>query len=241
LMGVDCATGSNVWHTPNPDGWKMSHASIIPATVHGKRQYVYCAIGGVVGVSAEPEDRGTVLWKTTEWDFAVVAPSAVVLPDGKLLVTAGYGAGSRLFQLGRSGDIWTAEVLHTWERTHFACEQQTPVVYNGNLLTVMPNDAAALNRQLVCMQPDGTHVWSSGKANRFGLGPFMIVDDRLLIMRDDGTLTMAALGKSEFSPLATSQVLDGREAWAPLAFVDGLLLCRDTEEMVCLDLRKVRE
>lgn len=237
MMGVDCASGEVAWQTPNPDGWSMSHASIIPATVHGKRQYVYCAIGGVVGVSAEPADRGTVLWKTPDWDFAVVAPSAVVMPDGKLLVTAGYGAGSRLFQLEKTAAGWSAEVLHTWGRKHFACEQQTPLLYNGTLITVMPNDGGALNRQLVCMRPDGTHVWSSGKTTRFGLGPFMIVNDRLLVMRDDGTLTMAAADGAAYRELASASVLHGREAWAPMAFVDGLLVCRDAEEMVCLDLR----
>ncbi len=82
MMGVDCGTGQVAWETPNPDNWKMSHASIIPVTVLGKRQYVYCALGGVAGVSAEPVDRGRLLWKTPDWDYAVVAPSAVVLPDG---------------------------------------------------------------------------------------------------------------------------------------------------------------
>ena len=58
MIGVDCETGDVVWQTPNPKGWKMSHSSIIPMTLLGKKTYVYCAIGGVIGVSAEEEDRG---------------------------------------------------------------------------------------------------------------------------------------------------------------------------------------
>jgi outer membrane protein assembly factor BamB len=33
-------------------------------------------------------------------------------------------------------------------------------------------------------------------------------------------------------------LLDGKEAWAPMAIADGLLLLRDWKTMICLDLRK---
>ncbi len=240
LMGVSCTTGEIVWKTPNPDQWNMSHASIIPVTLFGTRMFVYCALGGIIAVSAEPEHRGALLWKTTEWSHSVIAPSPVFLPDGHMLVTAGYGVGSRMFQIHNSTTTtpWKVELLHTWPRTQFACEQQTPICFDGRLFTVMPNDAGPLNRQLVCMTPDGKPLWSSGKNWRFGLGPFMIVDNRILILSDDGALTMANANADKFDPMATADILDGREAWGPLALVDGLLLCRDTTRMVCLDLRK---
>ena len=52
MIAVDCATGKIAWRTPNPDGWAMTHSSIVPMTVDGKRMYIYCASGGVVGVDA---------------------------------------------------------------------------------------------------------------------------------------------------------------------------------------------
>lgn len=237
MMGVHCETGKIAWKVPNPDAWKMSHASIMPVTLFDTRMFVYCALGGSVAVSAEPEHRGEVLWKTEAWNHSVVAPSPVILPDGHMLVTAGYGVGSRMFQIRKADNTWSIAVVATWPRTHFACEQQTPLYANGNLFTIMPNDAGALNRQLVCMSPDGGHLWNSGKNWRFGLGPFMIVGDRILLLSDDGVLTMADATADYFDPLASADVLDGREAWGPLAFVDGRLLCRDAEHMICLDLR----
>ncbi|MBT3193927.1 MAG: PQQ-binding-like beta-propeller repeat protein, partial [Verrucomicrobia bacterium] len=211
LMGVDCESGQVAWRTPNPDAWGMSHASVIPTTLFGTRMFVYCALGGIVAVSADTESRGQVLWKTTEWKHSVVAPSPVFLPDGRMLVTAGYGVGSRMFQIHKSAETWSVETLDTWPRTHFACEQQTPIFQSGRLFTIMPNDAGPLNRQLVCMNPDGEHLWSSGKGWRFGLGPFMIAGDRILILSDDGALTMADATTDGFSPIATADILDGRE------------------------------
>ena len=89
VIAVDCATGEVVWKTDNPDQWKMSHSSIIPMTYGGKKMYVYAAVGGICGISAEGEDRGKVLWKTIDFAPAVVAPSPVVLDDGKIFMAAG--------------------------------------------------------------------------------------------------------------------------------------------------------
>lgn len=94
LIGVDCATGTLVWQTPNPGNWQMSHASVMPMTYQGRKMYVYAGIGGVFGVAAEGNDVGQVLWETTEFAPSVVAPSPLVLDNGRIFITAGYGAGS---------------------------------------------------------------------------------------------------------------------------------------------------
>ncbi|MCB1078876.1 MAG: PQQ-binding-like beta-propeller repeat protein, partial [Verrucomicrobiae bacterium] len=44
MIGVDCETGKVLWETPNPNGWKMSHSSIIPMTLAGKKTYVYMSV-----------------------------------------------------------------------------------------------------------------------------------------------------------------------------------------------------
>jgi outer membrane protein assembly factor BamB len=215
----------------------MSHSSIMPLDIQGRRMYVYCAIGGMAAVSADAADRGRVLWKTTEWNHAVVAPSPVFLPDGRIFVTAGYGVGSRMFRVRLSGGSWSVEPVASWSRKEFACEQQTPLLYGGHLFTVLPNDAGPLNRQMVCMHPDGTRTWNSGKTERYGLGPYLAVDGKLLVLSDDGFLTMLRARTDRFERLARARVLYGRDAWAPMAVVAGRLLCRDSKRMVCLDLR----
>jgi outer membrane protein assembly factor BamB len=237
LLGVDCASGAIVWRTPNPRGWDMSHASIIPMTFAGRRMYVYPAIGGVVGVAADGPDRGTVLWETTEWDQAVVAPSPVPLPGGRLLITSGYGSGSRMFQLEESdGGVMAIRTLRSFDRKVFACEQHTPIAYRDHLFTVLPSDAGPLKQQLVCMDLDGNVRWTSGPEARFGLGPFLIVDAKILVLSDDGWLTVAEASLDAYVPLSSTRVLHGKEAWAPMAPVEGRLLLRDSERMVCLDI-----
>lgn len=236
LMGVDCATGKILWQTPNPKHWKMSHSSVMPMEFKGKKMYVYCAVGGIVGVSAEKADAGAVLWETADWNYQVVAPSPVPVGDGRFLITSGYGAGSALFQVLREGDRWAIKLVSRFDKTVFACEQHTPVFYQGFLYTVLPADAGATRKQAVCMDPGGRVAWSSGPAERFGLGPYMIADGKLLILEDNGVLTLARATQAGYIRLAQAKVLEGKEAWAPMALVGSRLLVRDYGMLRCLDM-----
>ncbi len=237
LLGIDCATGQVVWETPNPDRWNMSHSSVVPATMLGRKMYVYCAKEGALGVSAEAADRGRVLWKTTAWAHSVTSPSPLPVDDRRLFLTAGYGGGSMMLGLTETPEGIAAKPLFELEKTVFSCEQHTPLLINDHLLAVLPKDAGEFRAQFACMNLDGRVIWTSGKTERFGLGPFLRAEDKVFILDDDGTLTMIRASITGYERLARSRVLFGREAWAPLAMVDGRLLLRDFEEMICLDVR----
>ena len=80
-------------------------------------------------------------------------------------------------------------------------------------------------------------MWTSGKENRFGLGPYFIADNKLFILSDDGTLTIARASTEKYIQLEQVKVIeDGHDAWAPFALADGYLLLRDAETMICIDL-----
>jgi outer membrane protein assembly factor BamB len=238
MIGVDAASGKVLWETANPRGWKMSHASVVPMTLAGRRVYVYPALGGIVGVAADGADAGSVLWETGEWSHSVVAPSPVALDGERFLVTAGYGVGSAIFRVARESGALRATLERRFERTEFAAEQQTPIVAAGLVCTVMPKDGGALREQFVCMTPAGERRWASGKDARFGLGPFLAADAKLFILSDEGTLTLARASATGFDPLARARVLDGADAWAPMAIAGGRLLLRDSRRLLCLDVRR---
>ena len=97
--------------------------------------YVYCAIGGTIGVSAAGEDKGKLRGKQPEWNTNVIAPSPLCMPDGKIFMTAGYGAGSIVLQLNESNDNISYTVVDKYKPSEgLACEQQTPILWNGFLL-----------------------------------------------------------------------------------------------------------
>ncbi len=238
LIGVDCETGKIVWETPNTRGWKMSHSSIMPMSLGGNSLYVYFALGGVVAVQASGPEVGKVIWETSAWSPNVVAPSPVVLEDGRVFLTAGYGGGSMMIRVTEEAGSVTVETLFRKSPEEgLACEQQTPLLYRGHLFGIPPKDGGALRNQFVCYHPGGNMVWSSGKTKRFGLGPFLAANDKILILSDEGVLTLIRASIDSYQELATAKVLEGRDAWGPMALADGRLLVRDSRRLVCLDLR----
>lgn len=234
MIAVDCATGKVLWETPNPGNLKMSHSSIMPWTFKGKKMYVYSAVGGVVGVSAEGADQGKILWQSTAWNHSVVAPAPVCFPDGKIFLTAGYGAGSMMIKVSLVGTEYKVDVLKEFSpKDGMACEQQTPVLWEGHMFAIQPKDAGAMRNQLICVHPDDVTkvVWTSGKDGRFGLGPYLIADQKMYVLSDDGTLTMIKPDTQKYVQLAQKKLFDGHDAWGPMALADGFLLLRDAKTM----------
>ena len=239
IMGVDCKTGSILWKTPNPKGWKMSHSSIIPMTFYGKKMYVYASLGGIFAVSAEKEDVGTLMWESTAWNNSVIAPSPVAMGNGKIMLTAGYGGGSMVLQIMGNGAKFDVKVLQKIRPSKgLACEQQTPIMVDDKLYAVMPKDAGSLRKQFVCVKADDITkiLWSSGKTNRYGLGPFIVADRKFYILNDNGVLSMIRAGSDKFEELGKAKVLKGHDAWGPIAIAGTRMLLRDSTSMVCIDV-----
>lgn len=240
MVAVDCETGEKLWETPNPNGWNMSHSSIMPYHHGGRKMYVYSAIGGLAGVAADGPDAGTVLWETSAWNHSVVAPSPVCMPDGRIFISAGYGAGSMMLQLSENEGNYSIETLYEYKpRDGLACEQQTAIYWNDHLFGIMPKDGGSFRNQFVCVHPSDTRkiIWASDKDVRFGLGPYFIADNKFFILNDDGTLTIVRPSTERYIQLEQYKIFeDGHDAWAPFALADGYLLLRDSKTMVCIDL-----
>jgi len=241
MIGVDCATGKIIWQTPNRDSLRMSHGSIMPMRIHNKRMYVYNAVGGVVGVSAETNDMGKLLWITKEWNPATTAASPVYIGNNEIAVFGSYGAGGARLRIDTDGSSFSAKVIEVHKAAGgISSDQHTPVVYGNQIWTVMPENAGALKKQLVCYSVDDLTVslWSSGKENRFGrgLGPYMISGNRMYLLEDNGILHIFTLDNAGASLVAKYSILNGIEAWGPMAIAGRYLILRDSRNMVALDM-----
>lgn len=243
MMGVDCETGKVVWKTPNPKALQMSHSSITPMTLKGRKMYVYCAEWGkMVGVSAGPEGIGDVLWETTCLDKQVIAPSPVILEDGYIFMTAGYKGGSSLLQVTEEGGKFQAKVLWKLDEVEgLSCEQQTPIYYNKHVFALLPDSSGARKQQLVCMDPydKGKITWESGKEKRFGqYEPILLADGKFYVLSKDCTLTLVKANTQKYEELGQCKLLQGHDAWAPIALVGDRMLIRDSKVMICIDVGK---
>lgn len=225
MISVDCASGTVDWEAPNPDGWQMTHASIVPTQIGGKKVYVYTASGGIVGINA---DNGSIVFKYPGWTVNTAnVPTPVPVGNERIFVTGGYGAGSMLLNVagGSPAPVWKIP------QSVFGSHQHTPIFYQNHLFGV------SMDRQLVCLNLQGKRVWESGHTATFGIGPYMLADGKLYVLSDDGTLVMAQATTSGYTEMARAKVVPGPDAWAPMALAGGKLVLRDRETMVCLDVK----
>lgn len=243
MIGVDCNTGKVIWKTPNPDSLRMSHCSIMPMTIHGKKMYVYNAVGGVAGVSAEGDDTGKLLWKTTEWSPATVAASPLLLKNNEIAVFGSYGAGGARLKINFDGSDYSATLIEQHKATEgIASDQQTPIIVGDYIFTLMPENAGVLKKQLVCYNISDLRkpVWSSGKENRYGrgLGPYIVRGDKMFLLDDEASLYFFKLEKSSVSLISSHKIIKGIEAWGPMALAGNYLIIRDARNLICLFVGK---
>jgi len=228
LVAVDLATGKLQWKTPNPRGWKMTHSSIMPMELGGRRMFVYCGSGGVAGVAA---DDGALLWDTTDWKISIATvPSPLVLGDGRIFLCGGYNAGSVMLQINEAAGKFAVRTLFRLPAETFGATQHSPASLGGQIYGIRPNG------QFVCLDEQGKLRWSSGPAAQFGLGPFLVASGLVYALSENGALSLFEASPDKFNLLARSQVLQGRECWGPMAFAAGRLVVRDLTRLVCLDV-----
>lgn len=238
LLGVDVKTGSTLWGTPNTVNFKMSHSSVTPMVLGGVHTYVYVGVGGVCGISAEEGNRGQLLWSASKWQPSVVAPSPTQISQNKIFLVAGYGAGGALLQVEKQGMTWKAEIKDNYKANEgMSSEQQTPINYKGTLITILPKDGGGMRERLTMYSPDNLHqpIWTSAADERFGLGPYMIIDDKLFAFKEDGELYVYQLKTNSMTLLRKQRIMEeGIDAWGPMAYADGMLLVRDSKTIKCL-------
>jgi outer membrane protein assembly factor BamB len=240
MAGIDLASGSVLWTSPNPDGAKSSHASVMPMELDGRPLYLASMSTGLYGISAEASLRGTILFRIPDWTVQVEVPSPLALPGGRVFLTAGYGAGNMLVRLGWKGAPG-AGIEYTIEFRNapgvgLSCEQQTPILYGDKIYGIETRDSGELHDLFVCMNLDGSFAWTSGAGRRFGLGPYLEGDGKFYILSDTGTLTIAASGGDSYREISRNRVFEATDAWAPMALVGTRLLARDEKQLLCLDL-----
>jgi outer membrane protein assembly factor BamB len=228
MMAVDCQTGQIIWETPNPNKWLMTHSSVIPAEFAGKRMYVYCASGGVVGVSAED---GSLLWQTTEWKIRIAnVPTPVEVGDGLFFLCGDYNAGGMILKLTQQADVITAQPLLVLDAEVYGSPQHTPIFYNGHIYGVNAD------MELACLDLNGNVLWTSTSTHKFGRGPYVIADGLIYVMDDDGVLTMVEATPDGYKQIAQAKVLEGPDAWGAMAIASGRLILRDLNRMICLNI-----
>jgi outer membrane protein assembly factor BamB len=224
IVAFDRKTGKTLWTATDE---RASYSSPVATTIDGKRHIVFATRLKVVSVDPA---NGRVLF---EFPFGELGPSATgaspVILGNSIFITGSYRFGAVLARAGRSGaiEVWRSdEILSSQYTTSIASEKMLFGVHGRQ-------DAAAA--ELRCVNPLTRQViW---KKSGFGYATMILADDKLLIMKTDGELVLAAADTKQYRELARADLFDGATTRALPSLSNGLFYVRDGKTLKCFDLR----
>ena len=237
IVALEQATGKEIWRSPNPAKDLMSHSSIMPTTIAGVKQYLYLTMNKVVGIAAAD---GQLLWSAPFTAKMAAVPTPIHVGEGRVFVTSGYEAGSTMFQVQKTDSGWSAQKVYSLTSAQFNSETHTPILYQNHLFGV----GSKTRGRFACLSLDGKVVWQSpvvsgdAEASKtFDLGGYLLADGMFFILDGrTGKLRLVEANTREYKELASAQLLEGEEVWAPLALSNGKLIIRDLNKMICLQV-----
>lgn len=218
-----------------------SYASPVVANIDGQPTGVAFMRSGLC--LFDPDD-GSELW-SFRWratKFESVNASTPVVTAAGILITESYGPGGALLPLTRKAPVGGESIESVWHdagrrEKSIACHWCTPVVVGDHAWCSSGEKKSAAELRCVRLT-DGEVLWTEAGLSRCSL---TLADGHLLCLGETGRLSVVMPDTDEFREVA---LLDAEivrlvePCWASPVAVQGLVIVRDADKVVCLDLRK---
>jgi outer membrane protein assembly factor BamB len=224
IVALDAKSGKVLWTATND---QASYSSGMGATIAGRRSAIFLTRNGLVGLDpATGMVQFQRAWRARQAASVNVATPLVV--GDLLFVSAEYGPGAGVLRVdgAKLTDLWLSDDVLS---NHYS----TSVYSGGHLYGFHGRQEFGQSFRAVELET-GKVLWSE---DRFGAGTVTLAGNRLLILRENGEMVIAAVSPNALRPLARAQVLPPTVRAYP-AIADGFVYVRNENTLVCLDLRR---
>ncbi len=218
-IGFSQDKGEVVWKTPPLD---VSYAAPTLQTIGGVLQMVYMAPTEVLGVSLED---GEVLWRfphKNRFSNNCAGPWW----DGKelMVVSSQADAGSRTLRILLGDEGFSVEEV--------AYNSKMGIFHSNALLKDSLFFGSSGNFLVAYDYAKGEELW---RERGYPKANLLAVDDKTLILDENGQLSLARLSADGVETIATYQPLD-KPAWTAPVLIGTRLYARNQFRLVALDL-----
>lgn len=237
IVAYDKEKGNIVWKTPKLPG-EVGYVSPAIVSISGEDHLTMITAssrdgstkGAVLGYN--PKD-GKLLWTYEGWQCGIPVPNVTEIGDNRLFITGGYHAGSALIRIEKKGNSYTVNEL--MKSKDFISHVHPAVFYKGYVYT--QNSDNFTQDGFGCMDLKGDIKWKTKRKPRFDKGGYILADDMIISSDGEKMLYLIEPTPEEFRVLAKAELLDTKQAWAPLALSDGKLVIRDQKQIKCVVLK----
>ena len=218
LFAYDTADGEPVWSGGNS---RAGYSSARLAKLHGEKQIL---IFNQNGLAAHSPQNGSVAW---EFDWSVPFPHVsmpVTLPGNRILLSLGYGKGSKLLEVNYNGGIFSTKEL--WKSIRMKAKFTNLIFHNDHIYGLDDGIFSCIDAQ------HGRRKWKDG---RYGHGQILLRGGHILVMAENGYVVLLEANPEKQVELTKFAVLDGK-TWNPPALAGEYLLVRNHREAACYKL-----
>ncbi|MFM7138554.1 MAG: PQQ-binding-like beta-propeller repeat protein [Planctomycetota bacterium] len=227
LVAFDLATGETAWQTLAD---AAGYSAPVEVEVDGRSHVLAVTRLACVLVDAA---TGEIRWRFPfgQRGPTVNAATPVLLPEGRLLVTAAYGIGSvcAAFDARAATPIWEGG-------ESLATQYCTPILVGGHLYAIDGRDDIP-PADFTCLDPaTGRVLWTE---RGFGYGTLLEADGKLVVTKTDGELLLVEPNPAALKILGRCRPFGADLAGALRALPalsGGRLYLRDDRRLVCLSV-----
>lgn len=239
LVALDKKTGAAIWRAAVPsfggagkDG--AGYSSIVVSEGAGVRQYVQLLGRGVVGVRASD---GKFLWGYNKVANQVANISTPIVRGNHVFASTGYGTGSVLLELQKSGDGVTAREVYFLEPNTFQNHHGGMVLVGDH---VYAGHGHNRGMPIAVELATGKVAWGGDIRNAgSGSAAVMAADGRLYFRYQNGTVLLIEATPAGYREKGSFTVPDVKNpSWSHLVVSDGRLYVREQDALYVYDVRR---
>ncbi|MBT6660995.1 MAG: PQQ-like beta-propeller repeat protein [Verrucomicrobia bacterium] len=218
LFAYDMAGGEPVWSGGNS---RAGYSSARLAKLHDETQIL---IFNQDGLAAHSPNNGSVTWR---FDWSAPYPHVSMplsLPGNKVLLSLGYGKGSKLLQVDFVDGVFSATEL--WKSIRMKAKFTNLVFHDDHIFGLDDGMFACIDAER------GRRKWKDG---RYGHGQILLRGSHILVMAENGDVILLESNPEKQVELTKFAALDGK-TWNPPSLAGEYLLVRNHREAACYKL-----
>jgi outer membrane protein assembly factor BamB len=246
MAALDKTNGNLVWQSAELKN-KAPYSSIMPATIHGARQYIQNSYDAAVGgfISGFRAKDGKVLWTMPIFtgDLYDIGPTPVVKDDLVYMTTYNTVTGCHLFELDKA---FKAKELYSKKNQKVMKNNHGGVVLIGDHIYGYGDKIGWACQDF----KTGELAWNEKeKIPCSHTGSLTSADGCLYVLTDDGEVGLVEASPKEFKELGSFKLPEkstlpqtvptsqSSGIWAHPVVANGRLFVRDHDLVFCFDVK----
>ena len=224
IVAFDAATGNLARKATNDEA---SYSSGTVATIDGERHAIFLTRAGVVDLNpANGQVRFSMPFRSR--NNASVNSATPLVIGNLVFVSASYNTGAALLEIHGS------QYKKVWANDDSMSNHYSTCVFHDGVLYGFHGRQEYGQALRAADLKTGKVLWN---VEDFGAGTVTLIGDRLLIVRENGQMTIAPASPKQFQPSPPSTLLKGVVRAYP-ALADGRIYVRNEHTLVCAKLSR---